>query len=146
MHVVVDASVACKWFVDENDSGIAEQILTTEDLIIAPDLILSEVCNIFWRKVRQGQMSAEHAKEASAGLLGTISEFVPSSLLAPRAMEISLMLDHPAYDCFYMALAENRQYPLVTADERLMTLIEGSPLSLQAVSLSSYSSSSSSII
>lgn len=36
--------------------------------------------------------------------------------LMVRALDLSLKLDHPAYDCFYLALAETRASDLVTAD------------------------------
>jgi len=36
-------------------------------------------------------------------------------------MATSLALDHPVYDCFYLALAEREQSVVVTADRRLIT-------------------------
>jgi predicted nucleic acid-binding protein len=51
---------------------------------------------------------------------------VPCGQLAPRAHEIAGILDHPVYDCFYVALAENRSCLLVTADERLLGRLETS--------------------
>ncbi len=39
-------------------------------------------------------------------------------LLEP-ATRLALALDHPAYDCTYLALAEMLSCPMVIADERL---------------------------
>jgi predicted nucleic acid-binding protein len=43
-------------------------------------------------------------------------------LLTP-ALELSLELRHPVYDCLYLALAQRRGVPLVTADERLISAL-----------------------
>ena len=35
-------------------------------------------------------------------------------------MELAIALDHPAYDCFYIAHAEQLGAPLLTADKKLI--------------------------
>ena len=45
MTFVVDASVALKWFVEEDGSERAAALLASKDLLIAPDLIVPEVCD-----------------------------------------------------------------------------------------------------
>lgn len=47
-------------------------------------------------------------------------------LLEP-AIEMSFDLRHPVYDCVYLALALQRQLPLVTAGERLVTAVRKLP-------------------
>ena len=37
------------------------------------------------------------------------------------ATRIAIELDHPAYDCVYLALARRRGAPLVTSDQKLVT-------------------------
>ena len=51
----------------------------------------------------------------------------PSGPLAPRAAEISRVLAHPAYDCFYLAPTERERAPLVSADSRLAEAVRGTP-------------------
>ena len=46
-------------------------------------------------------------------------ELEPMRPLLVRATELAIGLDHPAYDCIYLALAEELSRDLVTADERL---------------------------
>ncbi len=38
--------------------------------------------------------------------------------LAAAAGRLAMDLDHPVYDCFYLALAIQEQYPVITADTR----------------------------
>lgn len=51
---------------------------------------------------------------------------VPSHDLADRAMALAIDLQHPAYDCFYLALAESRRVPLITQDKTLMRKVRSS--------------------
>jgi len=51
--LVIDASVACKWFIAEPQSDSAEALLAGGEVLIAPDLIVPEVCNVAWLKLRQ---------------------------------------------------------------------------------------------
>ena len=41
----------------------------------------------------------------------------------PRALAIAAASDHPIYDCIYLAVAEDRQLPLVTADGRFIRAV-----------------------
>lgn len=45
---------------------------------------------------------------------------VPLGDLAGRATEIAIELNHPIYDCFYLALAERERAPIVSADAKLL--------------------------
>ena len=50
-------------------------------------------------------------------------DLVPMRRMLERAVALSVALDHPAYDCLYLCLAESVAAPLVTADERLCSKI-----------------------
>jgi predicted nucleic acid-binding protein len=56
--------------------------------------------------------------------------------LAGRALAIAESLAHPVYDCFYLALAEQADARLVTADTRLLNRLEGTAWRARGVSLS----------
>lgn len=45
MILAIDAGVAPKWFLDEEGLREAASLLTREDCLIAPDLIVPEVCD-----------------------------------------------------------------------------------------------------
>ena len=48
MTLVIDASVALKWFVEEQGSDKARGLLSREERLIAPELLLAEVFNAAW--------------------------------------------------------------------------------------------------
>ena len=53
-------------------------------------------------------------------------------------MAIAGQLDHPGYDCLYLALAEAEQADLVTADTRLVGKVQATLWKRRTVSLSEY--------
>jgi predicted nucleic acid-binding protein len=115
---VVDASVAVKWVVDEPGTGQALKL--RGHALAAPDLLVAECANILWRKVRLGELSGPEASLAISLLVRADIELVPMRSMARRAVDLSVALDHPAYDCMYLALAEAIERPFVTADARLL--------------------------
>jgi predicted nucleic acid-binding protein len=127
MSLIVDASVACKWFIAEADSDGAEALLTRDSALLAPDLIVPEVCNVACLKLRRGEITAAQAAAMVESLPDLLDELVPSVQLAARAFAIASSLAHPAYDCFYLALAELRDTRLVTADRRLVARLARTP-------------------
>ena len=120
--IVVDSSVAFKWFVAEPHVDAATALLSDEQLL-APDLIIPEVMNAVWKIVRRGIVSPSQIAEIEKRLPDCFSEIVPTRGVAKAALDIALELDHPVYDAFYIALAERREIHLVTADERLQRKI-----------------------
>jgi len=135
VSLVVDASVALKWFVEEEGSDAAAALFGRPDPLIAPDLIVAEVCNAGWKAVRLGIMLPDQLDHAAARLAAVLDELVPLAPLAPRAVAISCALDHPVCDCVYLALAETRDARLVTADRRLRRSVEGTTWSARVVGL-----------
>jgi predicted nucleic acid-binding protein len=117
--LVVDASVAVKWFFPEDGSQAARALGAYR--LHAPDLLLAECANVFWRKVRAGDMTASEASHACRLLASSSVVLHPITReLISQAFEISLQLNHPVYDCVYLALAlELDAEGLMTADERL---------------------------
>lgn len=123
MTLIIDTSVVIKWIVPEADSDLALPYLDLAPLA-APDLLQAELAHVLTKKVRRREMTGEQALAAQA-----ISEaallFLPSMLLSRRALELSLELRHPAYDCFFLALAESTGGTLITADEKMIRSCEG---------------------
>lgn len=117
--LVIDASVAIKWVIEEE--GTAEALVLRRQQLTAPDLIIPECANILWKKVRRNELSAEEAAFAGRLLANADIDLVPTRPLMDAAIEIAVLLDHPAYDCMYLALAEQNNVTFVTADSRLIT-------------------------
>jgi predicted nucleic acid-binding protein len=138
MTIVVDASVALKWYLNEEDSERALALLTSGERLIAPDLIVAEVCNAAWRLVRRGELRVEQLAIVARGVPDAFAALHGSSALAARASAIALDLDHAVYDCFYLALSESQDAPLATADRRLILKAESTPFAQRTMHLSAW--------
>ncbi len=125
MTYIVDASVAVKWFVRENLHDQALLLLDHGDLLQAPDLVVPEVANIAWKKCIRGEIPDLQARAIATAMRQYIPTLHPSAGLVERALDIALTLNHPVYDCLYLACAEEAAGPLITADERLYETIQG---------------------
>jgi predicted nucleic acid-binding protein len=117
--LVIDASIAVKWVVEE--SGTVEALtLRRTAMLVAPDLLVVECANILWKKFQRREMSKEETLLAARLLQGAEIELVPSRSLLEAASRIAIELDHPAYDCLYLALAIERDCRFVIADGCLL--------------------------
>ncbi len=117
--LVIDASIAVKWVVEED--GTPEALaLRQKAKLIAPELLVAECANILWKKVQRGELLKEEALLAARLLQGAEIELLPTRALFEAATRMSIEIDHPAYDCLYLALAIEKKCQFVTADERFL--------------------------
>jgi len=124
--VVVDASVAVKWFLPESGEAYAAEALALLDKydekevgIVVPDLFYVEIASAIWKAVRVGRVSRGFGDQALSLL--TQREFitVPSMKLLDNAFQIATTHGRTVYDSLYVALAVQTNSQLITADERL---------------------------
>lgn len=117
---VVDASVAVKWVVTEEGTQNALALLSAGTLC-APELLIAECANILWKKVRLAQLTAEEAMMAAELIEHADVELYPMRALLEATTRLAIDLDHPAYDCIYLALAIATGAKFVTADVRFIS-------------------------
>jgi predicted nucleic acid-binding protein len=141
LTIVVDASVALKWFVPEALSENAASLLDGSADLSAPDLLYPEFGNILWKKVQRQEITTEDAREILIGLRRVPLALTPSSILIDAALEIAIAHRRTVYDSLYVALAVARDSILVTADDKLANVLSGGPLTAHIRTLSSYSAS-----
>ena len=115
---VIDASVAAKWLLPEEGSDHASALLG--DALLVPDLLFAELANVFWKKQVRCEIDTATADAAMRWLMQAPLQVHSCAGLAAQAMSLSIRIEHPAYDCFYLALARRSGCPLVTADRRLV--------------------------
>ena len=121
MRFVVDASVAVKWLVAEEDEDIADRLAASGQELHAPRLMASEAANVLWRKARVGEIERAEAGAAMALLADMPVIWNDDETVGADAVRLALALDHPVYDCMYLALAHRIGATVVTADRRFVT-------------------------
>ena len=125
MSVVIDASVALKWVLDESGKEAADALL--EEELIAPSLWLLEAANALWRRRQREEINDEEAKERLTELYNApvTTTTIEDDLLA--AADLANVLGHPVYDCLYLAMAIRENTYVVTADRRFHAAVDRSP-------------------
>lgn len=123
MRVVLDASVALKWVLNEPDSPVASQFRSElrQQLheILAPDTFLAEIGHALTRAERKGLIQPPQALTFYGDILSTAPDLHSIIPLMPRAIELSSQVRHGVYDCLLIALGEREGCSVLTADDTL---------------------------
>jgi predicted nucleic acid-binding protein len=120
---VVDASVVVKWFVPEIHGDAARRLLALPHEYFAPDLLFAETANTIWKKIRRGQLAADHGRQLVEDIGRIAVETVPCRVLAVDAHELAYVTGRTVYDSLYLALAIRLKTRMLTADERLAAAV-----------------------
>lgn len=137
--LVVDTSVAVKFYVVEEGHEDALELLDAADEgrieLLAPSTILAEGFNAIRRQERRGVLDAEDARNAWDDLLhAPIYTYAPEDLIE-RAAELHFESGASIYDSLFLALAEESDIIMATADGKLLRMLEGTEYARLAVSL-----------
>ena len=122
-QVVVDASLAVKWLVNEahTEKAFALALSWARSGVqpFAPYLMPVEVANALHQRVVRGQVSLEAATRLLESLINSGIGLREPAELHSKAIEMASKLRQGAvYDTHYLALAEILNCELWTADQR----------------------------
>lgn len=120
--LVIDASVAVKWFIAEDRSDDALRILNTDADLIAPSSILYEIFHALWDAARRRRLPAHRIAALADAVLTPFTALTPMENLYTPAAAIARAHPLAIYDCAYLALAQREHAELVTADERMFAV------------------------
>lgn len=130
--VVVDASVAIKWFPPFDTEPLAAEARNLLDRwtrseieFVVPDLFWAEVGNIIWKSVRGGRCSLAEAQELLKTMPLMNLQAVSSADLVASAFQIATSHGRAIYDCLYVALTKQAGAEMVSADEKLVNALGG---------------------
>jgi predicted nucleic acid-binding protein len=126
--LVIDSSVAIKWFVFEQYSLEADRILQEYRvgswLFHAPDLIYGEVGNVMWKKQAFQGFDPADAERIISDFRTKIRISVSASAdLLESGFRLAVAHRRAVYDSLYLALSLQLGCPFVTADEKLVNAI-----------------------
>ena len=138
MRLVVDASVAVKWLVAEEDSDAARELAASGEDLHAPRLMACEIANALWRKARLGEIARGEAGAMLASVPDMPVRWGADEEVCAEAVRIALALDRPVYDCVYLALAHRRGATVVTADLRFANALASTEHGAAVVTLADY--------
>ena len=137
MKFVLDASVALKTVLKEPDSSAA--IALRDDFknlihqLIAPDTLPIEIAHALTRAERRGVIPLGQGSLLFAHFLDPCPLLYPYGDLIDRAMELSSKMRIGVFDCLYVALAEEEECKVVSADQKLVELFPDHAVSLASL-------------
>ena len=117
--IVADVNLVAFLLLGGPERALAQRVLERDPVWAAPLLWRSEFRNVLATFMRQRDLSvsdAWRAHELAGQLLGGQEFAVPGE----RVLALVASSTCSAYDCEYVALAEELAVPLVTADRQLL--------------------------
>lgn len=127
--IIVDASVAIKWFIPEVHAELSTHVLNENFVLYAPDLIFAEIGNILWKKCRSKEVAFSTASAILSDFKRVPINVCVNDMLINEAWRIAYDYQCTVYDSLYVAMAKMKQGILVTADKSLFQNINTSTLS-----------------
>ena len=128
MKYVLDASVAAYWVLHDPLQAKALTLRAEYQQniheLIAPAHFPGEIASAFTKAERQRLIRVGAARRLIADVLNTPPILYPLDPLFYRAVEISSQTRTGFYDCLYVALAEQENCELVTADDKLINALQ----------------------
>ncbi len=101
-----------------------EGLIREAPLVLAPELMLTEVANTLWKLQRAEQLAGLNPQQLLAEARDLVDRVEPDRHLHVEAQALTCHLDHPVYDCLYLALVRREAATLLTADRHLRQLAE----------------------
>lgn len=127
-RLVIDASVALKWVVEEQGSDEAASLLAGLAAgslsLAAPDHLIGEVGNGLRKRVAQHVLSGSDAVAAMASIADLGLELVSDPDRWFRCLAVALDWQLTTYDALYVLLARDLDAELITADIRVAAAAE----------------------
>lgn len=117
--IVVDTNILVYLHISSEWSGHATRLLQKDPSWVSPPLWRSEFRNVLAGYLRKGIVSLEYAKQIMTEALKTMNGHeIPVS--SNRVLELTSSSSCTAYDCEFVALAQDLGVRLVTADTQIL--------------------------
>jgi predicted nucleic acid-binding protein len=126
-NLVIDASVAIKWFIWEEGTEEAQQLLDELRSFWVPDLFLIEIDAILTKKVRKGELDIADSFQKRRVFRQLPYKLIPFDEIVEFAFRLSTEFPITLYDATYLATAVDHKGTFYTADERLVNGMSNTP-------------------
>jgi len=122
VKLVLDASVAVKWFAPEPEAPVALGLLAESASFVAPDIMPLEAAAALLEKERRREVRPGTAAAALIDLDRIGCELIAQAGLLKGATALATAERHGVFVCLYILLARERGLPIATFDHRMAAL------------------------
>lgn len=120
MTWVLDASAAVEVVLGRRHSYKIIDIMSNADRVIAPELFIAEVANVYWKYYTFEKMSKTHYFKYASETIELVDDFVRHSIILESALNIASENKLTIYDALYMSLAQDAEgIGLITLDKKV---------------------------
>lgn len=132
MIVVLDASSAVTQalYPTEPESILHYEIIQKADLILSPDLFISEITNALWKYCLHKKIDVRSAKKYGKYSISLVDHFIETYTLWREALSMATDLSHSVYDCMYLVLAKKNKATVLTYDKKLIKLAQSENINI----------------
>jgi len=128
-QVVIDASVALKWFLADEENGqkamsLLSDYVSNELDMLAPSLLQYEVMNGLIIAQKRGRLTEEKILTAIEGFVNLGMKLMDLSFVYPKVLHYCRVYKRSAYDAGYLAVADEAGINLITGDEALYNVVK----------------------
>ena len=124
MDTIIDVSAAFAYITEPKLKDHFKHIFEISNRLIAPDLFIAEATNAAWKYHKIESRPLNECKKLLIRAIALPEPFIPTLKFHEQALALSCEFQHPAYDCFYLALAQEYVGTLLTFDKKLIKLAD----------------------
>jgi len=117
--VVLDAGAAIKIVFQQTSSKTLSDYLKRADWVIAPDIFVSEVTNVFWKYHQFEDLPLNISENYMNKTIKLIDDFIKAGELYQEAFSFCCQVNHPVHDSMYLICARRHNAIFISADKKL---------------------------
>ncbi len=122
MIAVLDVSAAIDVVLQKDSYKEFSEVIEKADVVIVPELYISEISNVAWKYHKQANYSHEQSSDLAETGIRIIDKYLPVADLWKEALHESILNDHSVYDLLYLVCARRSNGILLTRDRKLIRL------------------------
>jgi predicted nucleic acid-binding protein len=122
MTLILDVSAAIQILLKKEKKEYFEDVYKKASWVIAPELYISEITNVFWKYYKNKILDHEKCLQYIEDGLDLIDDFFSDKDMWKEVLGESIKNNHSAYDMFYAVLARRNDAALVSNDKELIKI------------------------
>jgi predicted nucleic acid-binding protein len=122
MITVIDASAAAEIGFNLSNAEKYKDVLIKSTKVLAPDLFIPEITNVYWKYVLASQIDFEKAKLGIEYSIKTVDEFIDTQDIWNESLSEAVQQKHSVYDIMYAITARRNSAILLTLDKKLKSI------------------------